>query len=294
MVWLMVALAVCLGLAELVLSPDVANAARGRWPSLAASVQTTSPAVTEDRVFFSAAVNSDVHYLVYLPPGYQASNRKRYPVLYMLHGRGGNYREWADYGLFDTATRLINSGAIRPLIIVLPQGGQNYWVNHADNGPRWGDFVARDLVSEIDSHFRTQPQREKRAVGGVSMGGCGALQLGMNYNDVFAVVGAHSPAFRTRDTAPDYFGDQAWFDAHSPVPLFKAYPERARRLTLKIDMGEQDTWHGPAEAFHRQLADAQIAHVWQSRTGGHSGEYWSRYVEEYLRYYSAALAKPSP
>lgn len=290
MFWLPIVVAVCVGLVGLAPWPGVVTAARGRVPALTAPVQAPSQVQVEDRAFFSEAVNSRVPYLVYLPPGYFNSSRSHYPTLYMLHGRGGNYKEWVNYGLLDAATRLIDSGAIAPLIIVLPQGGQNYWVNHANNGPRWGDFVARDLVHEIDAHFRTMPQREKRAVGGVSMGGCGALQLSMKYNEVFAVVGAHSPALRTRETAPDYFGDQAWFDAHSPVPLFKAYPERAKRLTLKIDMGEQDTWHESAEAFHHQLDEEKITHVWQSRAGGHSGEYWGRYVEEYLRYYSGAFA----
>ena len=248
-----------------------------------------SPSAVEDHVFTSASVGRDLHYLIYLPPGYTSNPTQRFPVLYMLHGRGGVYTEWAAYGLLDSATRLIEAEAIQPFIIVMPQGEQAYWVDHADNGPRWGTYVARDLVAEVDGRFRTLAERQSRAVGGVSMGGCGALQLAMNFNDVFGIVGAHSPAFRTHDTAPDYFGDQAWFDAHSPVPLFKTYPDRARRLKLRIDMGAQDTWSPAAEAFHRQLAAQGIPHTWLSRPGGHSGDYWTSHVDEYLRYYSSAF-----
>ena len=253
-----------------------------------------SPARTEDHVFRSASVGRDLHYLIYLPPGYTNNLAQRYAVLYMLHGRGGSYTEWANYGLLDRATRLVETEAIRPFIIVMPQGDQEYWVDHANNGPRWGAYVARDLVAEVDSQYRTLASREKRAVGGVSMGGCGALQLAMNFNDVFGVVGAHSPALRTRDTAPDYFGDQAWFDTHSPVPLFKANPERARRLKLRIDMGAQDTWSPAAEAFHQQLVAEGVPHTWLSRNGGHSGDYWAAHVDEYLRYYSSAFQGADP
>ena len=281
---------------SVVVRPDQAFAAQ---PTDADSittllVQPTSPARTEDRVFKSASVARDLHYLIYLPPGYDASPDQRYAVLYMLHGRGGSYAEWANYGLLDKATSLIEANVIQPFLIVLPQGDQEYWVDHANNGPRWGAYVARDLVAEVDSHFRTLASREKRAVGGVSMGGCGALQIAMNFSDVFGIVGAHSPALRTRDTAPDYFGDQAWFDTHSPVPLFKAHPDRARTLKLRIDMGAQDTWSPAAEAFHQQLVAEGVPHTWLSRSGGHSGDYWTSHVDEYLRFYSSAFLGAGP
>ncbi len=253
-----------------------------------------SPARTEDRVFASPSVGRDLHYLIYLPPGYTNNPAQRYPVLYMLHGRGGSYTEWANYGLLDSATRLIQTEAIQPFIIVMPQGEQAYWVDHANNGPRWGAYVARDLVAEVDGRYRTLADRAHRAVGGVSMGGCGALQLAMNFNDVFGIVGAHSPALRTHDTAPDYFGDQAWFDAHSPVPLFKTYPDRARALKLRIDMGAQDTWSPAAEAFHQQLVAEGVPHSWLSRSGGHSSDYWAAHVDEYLHYYSSAFQSAGP
>lgn len=246
----------------------------------------------EKRVFWSVALHRAMPYLIYLPPGYDANPQTRYPVLYLLHGRNASYRMWYDLGFHTTADRMILAGEIQPFIIVMPEGENGYWVNHANNGPQWGDYIGRDLIYEIDSHFRTKADRAGRAIGGISMGGCGALQLGMNFSDVFGIVGAHSPALRTHETAPSYFGDLAYFNAHSPVPLFKAKAKVAGALKLFIDMGEQDGWHGPALAFHRQLVEQGIAHEWKSRPGGHTGAYWSGHLSEYLGYYDRAFKTP--
>jgi enterochelin esterase-like enzyme len=209
----------------------------------------------------------------------------------MLHGLGGSYREWYTDRLFDVADSLIASGEIPPLIIVLPQGEDAYWVDHANGGPRWGAYVARDLVGEIDANYRTQADRNHRAIGGMSMGGNGALQLAMNYPDVFSVVGAHSFALRRHDQAPDYFGDQTYFNAHDPVYLFGAHPDVARGLTLWLDVGNGDTWRPADEAFDRQLSDAGIAHSWHEFAGGHEDPYWSSHASDYLRFYGTALGK---
>ena len=98
-------------------------------------------------------------YFIYLPSGYDSSPTTRYPVLYMLHGAGGSNTEWEGYGLFGTADELIGSGAIAPLIIVLPQGDQSFWMDHAVDGQLWGAYVARDVVEEIDTHFRMLADR---------------------------------------------------------------------------------------------------------------------------------------
>lgn len=165
------------------------------------------PPHTERLTMVSQATGRTTPYLVYLPPDYGWNRARRYPVLTMLHGIGGNdptgaYWEWEELGLLATADRMIRDGEIQPLIIVLPQGEDGYWVDQADGGPQWGRFVARELVAEVDRQFRTQPERDRRAIGGLSMGGHGALQIAMNYPTVFGVVGAHSPTLHTHDTAP--------------------------------------------------------------------------------------------
>lgn len=240
----------------------------------------------------SDAVGQTLPYLVYLPPAYDANPTGRYPVLYLLHGLGGTDTEWYSDGVFDAADRLIRAGDIPPLVIVLPEGKQAYWVDHA-GGPRWGAYVAHDLVAEIDGRYRTLADRGHRAIGGMSMGGNGALQLAMNYPGVFGVAGAHSFALRRRDTAPPYFGDQSYFNAHDPLYLFQTRPEVARALTLWLDVGGDDSWRPADEAFHRQLLDEGIAHTWHEYPGGHEDAYWSAHTAEYLRFYATALSGAS-
>lgn len=239
----------------------------------------------------------------FLPPGYD-SNTDRYPVLYMLHGLGGTNQEWRSYGLFEVAEKLMAKGAVRPFIIVLPQGDESYWVDHAGGGPQWGRYLARDVVSEIDSRYRTLPDPADRAVGGLSMGADGSLQIALNNPDVFRIVGAHSPVLRAYEIAPAYYGDRQYFEAHYPVELVRQKTDIARKLNIWLDVGLTDEWLTNVEAFHDELATLGIAHEWLIWRGspttpcstatspcGHNGNYWGEHAPEYLRFYGSSFGK---
>lgn len=136
---------------------------------------------------------------VYLPHGYDTSDR-RYPVVYLLSGFGSrgsmflNESAW-DENLPERLDRLIATGAIRPLIVVMPDcmtrlGGSQY-INSAATG-RYEDHLVRELVPFVDARFRTVPTREQRAVAGRSSGGYGATILAMRHPDVFGLAADHS------------------------------------------------------------------------------------------------------
>lgn len=239
---------------------------------------------------FSPALGIDVPYLVFLPPGYDNSPDKEYPVIYMLHGLGGDRYQARVDGLFEAANRMMSSGEIDPMIIVAPDGKGSYWVDAANNGPRWGSFIIDDLVTAIDKGYRTIPERDSRAIGGVSMGAHGALQLAMN-SDVFGVVGAHSVALRKYEEAFPMFGDRAYFEAHDPVNLCAKHQAHARTLKIWIDVGDTDPWNPAATAFHNQLTANAIPHEWHVYTGGHNVDYWRAHAADYLRFYHSALVK---
>lgn len=262
-------------------------------PASPASFVVSTPRV-ESHLFTAATLHRTMPYYLYLPPGYDSDPAHHYPVLYMLHGASGENNEWITYDLFDAADRLIHAGAIQPLLIVLPQGDEGYWVDHADGGPQWGKYVADDVVGEVDTHYRTVPDRAHRAIGGLSMGAHGALQLGINYPDVFGIIGAHSPTLHDFDTRPPGFGDTAYFAAHDPLHLYMAHPDVARTLTIWVDVGEGDQqWRARTEAFHKELQDARIPHTFHEYPGGHTAYYWGGNGETYLRFYTAAfVGKP--
>ncbi|MBI4494439.1 MAG: OpgC domain-containing protein [Chloroflexi bacterium] len=232
--------------------------------------------------FYSAALDRDMSYFVYLPPRYATAGR-RYPVLYMLHGGSGDKEEWPAYGLIDTVDELIVGKEIRPLLVVLPQGEYSYWVNYPDDGPRWADYVANDLVRHIDSSFRTLPSAEHRAIGGLSMGAHGALQLAFNYPHVFRAAGSHSPSLYEEDWLP-MLGNGADYAARDPISLAASAPG-LDQLQLWIDIGEEDPWLERAELLHETLATRGIDHEWNVLPGGHDGEYWQRNLVTYLRFF---------
>jgi enterochelin esterase-like enzyme len=237
--------------------------------------------------FFSPALQRDMRYFVYLPPGYEEEGR-RYPVLVMLHGNSGSYEEWLAYGLISGADRLIAAREILPVIIVLPQGDFSYWVNHAGNGPRWGDYLTTDLVRHIRATYRTLPGGEHRAVGGLSMGATGALVNAFRNPDVFGIVGAHSPALPEDDGSRDFLGRGHEFAQQDPVSLARTAGQ-LHRLRIWIDVGDEDSWLDRVELFHEVLEARGINHDWNVLPGDHWGPYWAEHVPSYLRFYDAAL-----
>ena len=143
----------------------------------------------------SRQIGRELPYLVYLPPDYLTSER-RYPVLYMLHGAGGDYTEWSDSFLPEWTDELIRTGEIQPMIVVMPDGGERSYFSNLSNGTRWADYLAYEVVPTIDATYRTVPAAEARAIGGLSGGGLGALALALNHPDLFGAVGGHSPSLR--------------------------------------------------------------------------------------------------
>ena len=241
--------------------------------------------------FTSDALSRSMPYSIYLPPGYD-NNARRYPVLYMLHGMSGTNDEWRGYGIFETADRMIRSGELRPLIIVLPQGDKAYWVDHALPADKeaWGRYMAKDVVGSVDAKFRTLADAPHRAIGGVSMGAHGAVQLAMTYPGEFSVVGAHSLVLRRYDTAPAYFGSQADWAKRDPMQLVYAKADTMKNVDLWIDIGADDPWAKLAEQFNGELNALKIPHQWHEWAGDHSAKYWCSHLSEYLRFYDTALA----
>jgi enterochelin esterase-like enzyme len=243
--------------------------------------------------FWSAALNRSMPYNIYLPPGYDEDVYSRYPVVYLLHGLGGNQDSWLDHGIVQQANDLIAAREIPPLIIVAPAGDRGYWVDHANGGPRYGSYISRDLISFIDKEYRTFAHRDFRAIGGISMGGHGALQLALNNPSTFGVVGAHSVALRRKEQAFDFFGDRQYFEAHDPVTLCQKDQGQARQLLIWLDIGANDHWYGAAKSFHELLVAQRIPHSWQVYDGGHDPSYWRRQLPDYLRFYGQAFVSLS-
>ena len=242
-----------------------------------------------ERSFYSPELDRDMPYVIYLPPDYGTADR-RYPVLYMLHGRGGHRDEWLAYGLADVVDREILAGNIAPLIVVLPQGDTGYWADHTNDGPRWGAYMELDVVQHIDSTYRTLREARYRAIGGLSMGGWGALHNSFTHPEVFAVVGAHSPSLRPDDGSLDFLGTGAEFAAKDPVEIARTSPSLGT-LQIWLDTADQDPWLDRTKELHDILAARGIDHTWQEYPGIHDWTYWHEHAVDYVRFYAHALER---
>lgn len=138
---------------------------------------------------------------IYLPPDYDEEVDRRYPVLYLLHGVLDGPTVWIEpvyqgMTIQFTMDSLIGAGRVREMIVVIPNGrnayGGSYYRNSATTG-NWGDAIARDLVAHVDRRYRTIPEAAGRGIAGHSMGGYGAIHLGMLHPEVFSVVYGINP-----------------------------------------------------------------------------------------------------
>lgn len=236
--------------------------------------------------FVSRSLGRTMRYWIYLPPNYRATTQ-RYPVLYMLHGLGGSEDQWKDMGFFEQADAMIRARQIAPLIIVMPQGDNGYWMNQADGGPRWSDYVTLDVIPHIDQTYRTFPDARHRAIGGLSMGGHGAIQIALNRPGLFSVVGGHSPVFRSATEAFPFFGFGEQYALHDPVSIVQR--GSAVPFALWLDMGAEDSWLPRTALLHELLLERGVAHVWRVSEGGHDDRYWQPRIPLYLAWYDQSL-----
>jgi enterochelin esterase-like enzyme len=192
-------------------------------------------------------------------------------------------------GLIDVADRAMRNGDVAPMVIIMPQGDLSYWVNHAYDGPRWGEYLIRDVVPHVDATYRTLRSPAARAVGGVSMGAWGALSNAFTHPEVFGVVGGHSVTPRGDDGSLPFLGTGEDFQKVDPIYLASTMPLTSN-LQIWLDMGESDPWLPSAEVLHKELTTRGIEHMWQLSPGGHDWAYWGQHFIDYLRFYAHAMS----
>jgi S-formylglutathione hydrolase FrmB len=275
------------------------------------STKQLSPRLSE-LSFKTPAVVGPTFIRVLVPAGYNPNAATRYPVLYLLHGGGGDHTDWTEKGNAEKATETY------PFIIVMTNtsGYGNYadWYNAGKFGPpMWETYHINQLVPWIDTHFKTMPDRSRRAIAGLSMGGGGAMGLAAHHPDVFGAAAAFSGAVDTNTKPVQPLAETSGYeDMYPPGSVFGHRVDNEVRwrgsnpwdlatnldnMFLQLDVGNGSPggpggdWGDPVEEechrmmtnLHNRLTALGTPHIWHDYgSGGHNWFYWSRDLTELL------------
>lgn len=207
---------------------------------------------------------------IYLPAGYSAD--RKYPVLYLLHGIGGNQDEWRGYVRAHTILdNLIADGKAVPMIVVMPNGralpddrsppeDRVFTPENAAGFARFERDLLDFLIPAVEAKYSAYADRKHRAIAGLSMGGGQALNFGLGHAEAFGWVGAFSPAPNTRP----------------PTELFPDPEEAHRRFALLyLSCGNRDGLINVSQGVHAYLKQHRVTHVWNVDDHGHDGDSWA-------------------
>ena len=241
----------------------------------------------------SKLMTRDMPYRLILPTDYKTQKDARYPVVYLLHGLTGSYKNWTD------KTKLTEYAARHQFIIVTAEGA-NGWYSDSVSTPndKYESYIMQELVPEIDKNYRTMADREHRIIAGLSMGGYGAMKFGLKYPDKFSLVGSFSGALGTTmwttATAGDIaktidavFGLDMAADARKSNDIFRIVrdltPDQQKALPyIYQSCGTEDFLIANNRDFLKLLNDKKIPHEFREHPGIHDWVFWDDQVREFL------------
>jgi len=262
------------------------------------------------KVFDNLSMESEIldmerKYAVYLPPGYDISERS-YPVLYLLHGAGDDHTGWVQFGeVRHIADKAIKEGKATPMVIIMPDAntGQRGYTNDVSGNWRYEDFFFEELMPFVEEKYRIKSEKRYRAVSGLSMGGGGTFYYALHRPDLFSSACPLSAATgpSTRDDVENYMGRRGmpgaseeqkneWFEKYNVLELLKNIPdEQKKAVRWYIDCGDDDFLFEGNSLVHIEMRKKEIPHEFRIRNGGHSWTYWRESLPQVLRFVSEAF-----
>jgi len=241
-----------------------------------------------DVTFRSTALNREMQYRVLLPASVAAG--AKLPVVYLLHGGGGNFRDWSNY---SGVARFAERG----LILVMPEGNDSYFVNAVERPQdRYEDYIVNDLIVDVESKFPTAAGRANRAIIGVSMGGYGAVKFALSHPDLFVFAGGISPAidvpsrpfsikriqqWRHHSSIFGPWGGQARRNGDPFVLARSADPAKTSYFFLSC--GEQEGLLPANRNFAALLDSRHFRYEFHVVPGGHDWNQWDKRLPSVLQ-----------
>ena len=287
------------------------------------SVIFSQPSVIDcEQTIHSEILHRDMHFCIYLPASYQSSKRS-YPVLYLMHGMWGNHTDWVNAGeLGHTADKLIQTGAIPEMIVVMPDGLTDaFYINNFDGSIEWEDFFYQEFIPSIEKSYRIVTNRNNRGIAGLSMGGYGALYHSLKHKDMFSACYALSAAVielepETKESKlNEYqkaFNEKLWgplneegfpenYQRHSVQEMVKGMApyEPSKGFwsatpvipAITLDCGDDDMLLEFNSHLVELLKEKQIPVEWRVRDGGHTWDYWRSGLKKVLVFTGKSFRK---
>jgi len=258
--------------------------------------QIAAGAAMQDVTFYSWALRREMPYRVFLPAQIPAG--QKLPVVYLLHGNGGGFRNWSDYSN-------VSQYAAQGLILVMPEGHSSYFMNAVEKPKdKYEDYLIQDLIGDVEMRFPAKSGRANRAIVGVSMGGFGAVTLALRHPEMFSFAGAISPAIDVPERRFTWRrASQGWAfrsifgpwggaerDARDPFVLLRsAKPESTPYIYLTA--GEQEPLREPIERFAARLRARGVAYEFHTKPGGHDWAEWDKQIPGCFEKLFAVLGK---
>jgi len=264
----------------------------------------------------SPALGRAIPYTLYRPEikATAEDRKRRLPVLYLLHGHGDNENAWLEQGhVAATLDRLIASGQIKPLMVVMPMAGNSWYVDDARGLEGYGPIaqaLTSDFVAGIDQRYRTDACRRRRAIGGLSMGGFGAVLYAFEHPDMFSAAISLSGSLFVRDLSPNprrrqrmmrIFGgvygepfDMVRFNRWNVFARVERVAALSERPAVWLTAGDDDF---PAilrgtVALHLALRRHGVDTQLRVDDARHSWRYWSKAIAPALEWLAPRLSRP--
>ena len=225
--------------------------------------------------------------IVVVPEQY-LDTEERFPVVYLLHGWSGGYRDWMRHT--DLALLADRYG----FILVCPEGGYDGWYVNSPILPefQYETYISRTVVYYIDNHYRTVASRRGRFITGLSMGGHGALSLLCKHPELYAAAGSMSGVLELTPSTEKYgvgklLGPYQQFPErwkHNSV-LYLIERLQGKNCGIVFDCGVNDPFLESNRKVHQKMLESGIAHHYCERPGGHSWEYWVQDLPRHLLFF---------
>lgn len=258
-------------------------------PVLVAICPVARAGITTQTVsFHSRALDAETTYIVALPSPLEPG--RRYPVVYILHGAYGNFRDWTDK---TTVTQALDG---RNLVAVFPDGGEFGWYMDSlikvEN--QYESAISRDVREDVERRFAVRTDRGGRGIAGLSMGGHGALSLAAKHPDFYVSASAMSGILDITTHSgkwglDDVVGKQSEYLDHwrANSVVYLADRFTSGNVALLFDTGVEDETGAVenARAFHEELERLGIPHVYREYPGTHNWDYWGRRISEHLDFH---------